>query len=248
MRPLLMVHGISSNARKTYGVPGRFLGPHPRGMYSYLTKQGYQPGIDLFWYSYHTLNPIPVSARRLQKEIQNVIRRTAGGKVDLLTFSLGGIIGKYFVVSPLYRDEIHKMVMIAPPFLGSHWADWFRTPFTHSAKDLVFKGDGKALSPQVLSYENPFLKELANTPFPKGIETTIIAVKAVSSQPNSLLYEPFRILTNWAGDGDLIVPVKSSQINVDSYHEITEELSLKALHRYLPYNPRVQAAALQGLQ
>ncbi len=243
-----MIHGISSNARKTYGVPGRFFGPNPHGMYNYLTKQGYQPGVDLFWYSYHTLNPIPVSARRLQKEIQNITRGSANRELDLLTFSLGGIIGKYYVVSPLYQNEIRKMVMVAPPFLGSHWADWFGMPCTQSARDLMFEGDGKALSPQVLSYENSFLKKLASTPFPKEVETTIVAVKAVSSQQNSLAYEPFRLLTNWTGEGDLVVPVKSSQINVDYYHEITEKLSLRALHRYLPFNPRVQALTFKALQ
>jgi hypothetical protein len=243
-----MVHGISSNARKTYGVPGLFLKPHPNGMYDYLIKQGYKPGIDLFWYSYPTLNPIPVSARRLKSEIQNVIKITGVQELDLLTFSLGGIIGKYYVVSPLYQNEIRNLVMIAPPFQGSHWADWFRVSFTQSADDLVFEGDGKALSPQVLSFENPFLRKLALTPFPNSLETTIIAVKAVLTQQHSLVYESFRWLTNWTGEGDLVVPIESSRINVNHFYEITEELSLKAIHRYLPYNLRVQELAFQALR
>lgn len=243
-----MVHGISNNARKTYGVPGLFLKPHPNGMYDYLTKHGYQPGIDLFWYSYPTLNPIPVSARRLKSEIQNVMKITGAQELDLLTFSLGGIIGKYYAVSPLYQNEIRHLVMIAPPFQGSHWADWFRVSFTQSADDLVFEGDGKALSPQVLSFENPFLRKLALTPFPNSLETTIIAVKAVVTQQHSLVYESFRWLTNWTGEGDLVVPIESTRINVNHFYEITEELSLKAIHRYLPYNPRVQELAFQALR
>ncbi len=248
MRPLLMVHGISSNARKTYGVPDGFFGPHPHGMYYYLVKQGYQPGVDLFWYSYPTLNPIPVSARRLKSEIERINKLTAISKLDILTFSLGGIIGKYYVVSPLYQNNISKLVMLAPPFLGSHWADWFRAPLTKSENDLMFEGDGKALSPQVLSFENPFLKKLAQTPFPEQIETTIIALKAVSNLQHSLVYDSFRWLTNWAGEGDLVVPIESSRIRVNHFHEITEELSLKAIHRYLPYNPRVQELVFQALQ
>lgn len=242
-----MVHGISSNAGKTYGVPDCFWGPHPDGMYNYLIKQGYRAGIDLFWYSYPTLNPIPVSARRLRAELKK-INETSTEEPDVLTFSLGGIIGKYYVVSPLYQNKIHKLVMIAPPFLGSHWADWFRIPFTRSEKDLLFEGDGKALSPQVLSFENPFLKKLAFAPFPNEVETTVIAVKAVLKQPKSLIYEPFQRLTDWTGEGDLVVPLCSTRISVNHYHEITEELSLKATHRYLPYNRRVQELVWRALQ
>lgn len=247
LRPLLMIHGISSNSRKTYGTPGRLFGPNSDGMYSYLIKQGYQPGVNLFWYSYSTLNPIPVSARRLQSEIEKIVKITANQELDLLTFSLGGIIGKYYVVSPLYQNNIHKLIMVAPPFLGSHWADWLRIPFVQSAKDVMFKGDGMALSPQVLSFKNPFLKKLADTPFPEQIETTIIALKAVLNHQHSLVYESFQWLTNWTGEGDLVVPVESTRIRVDHFYEITEELSLKSIHRYLPFNPRVQELVFQAL-
>lgn len=248
MRPLLMVHGISSNARKTYGVPDFFGRPRPDGMYQYLIKKGYKPGIDLFWYSYPTLNPIPVSARRLKSEIEKVRKITAAKELDLLTFSLGGIIGKYYVVSHLYQNEICNLVMVAPPFLGSHWADWFKAPFTQSADDFVFTGDGKALSPQVLSFENPFLQKLAQTQFPDSIKTTIIALKAVATEQHSLVYESLRWLTNWTGEGDLVVPIESSRIKANHFYEITEELSLRAIHRYLPFNPRVQELVFQALQ
>lgn len=243
-----MVHGISSNARKTYGVPGHFLKPDPKGMYNYLIKQGYRPGIDLFWYSYPTLNPIPVSARRLKSEIQKILEITEVQELDLLTFSLGGIIGKYYVVSPLFQNEIRNLVMVAPPFQGSHWADWFRSPFTKSAADFVFEGDGKALSPQVLSFKSPFLQKLAQTQFPDSIVTTIIALKAVASQKPNLVYESLRWLTNWTGEGDLVVPIESSRIKVNHFHEITEELSFTAIHRYLPYNPRVQELVFEALR
>lgn len=248
MRPLLMVHGISSNAGKTYGVPSGFFKPHTNGMYNYLVRQGYQPGINLFWYSYPTLNPIPVSACRLQSEVEKIIRKTGVGELDLLTFSLGGIIGKYYVVSPLYHNQIRKLVMVAPPFFGSHWADWFKRPFTRSSNDIMFEGDGKALSPQVLSYRNPFLKKLAEAEFPDSIETTIIALKAVSNREPKLVYDSFNWLTSWTGEGDLVVPVDSSRIHVDHFYEITEKLSLKAIHRYLPFNPRVQELVCRALQ
>lgn len=243
-----MVHGIKSNARKTYGVPGCLFGPHPRGLYNYLIKRGYQAGVDLFWYSYPTLNPIPVSARRLQKEIERILCKSNYPDLDVLTFSLGGIIGKYYAVSPLYQNEIHKLVMIAPPFFGSPWANWFRMPFSRSDHDLIFEGDGKALSPQVLSYGNPFLKQLAYTPFPEKIETTIIALKAIPKQQSSLAYETLRGLINWTGEGDLVVPVESTRISVNHFYEISEELSIKAIHRYLPFNPRVQELVFQVLQ
>ena len=248
MRPVLMVHGISSNARKTFGTPNRFGVPHPEGMYQYFINRGYQPGKDLFWYSYPTLKPIPVSARRLKREIEKVIHTAGVAEVNLLTFSLGGIIGKYYVISPLFQNEVRKLVMIAPPFLGSRWADWFKIPLSRSAEDFLFEGDGKALSPQVLSFENPFLQKLAHTPFPDNVETTIIAMKAVPNPRIRLIQEPFRWLTDWTGEGDLVVPIESSRINVDHYYELTEELSLKAFHRFLPYHRRIQELAFEALQ
>lgn len=248
MRPLLMVHGISSNARKTYGVPGCLFGPHPRGLYSYLIKRGYKAGVDLFWYSYPTLNPIPVSARRLRNEIEQILHKSTSPDLDVLTFSLGGIIGKYYTVSPFYQNEIRKLVMVAPPFLGSHWADWFKVTFSRSDHDLIFDGDGKALSPQVLSYGNLFLKQLARTPFPEKIETVIIALKAIPKQRSSLAYETLRWLMDWTGEGDLVVPLESTRIRVNHFYEISEELSLRSIHRYLPFNPRVQELVFQVLQ
>lgn len=248
MRPLLMVHGISSNARKTYGVPRGMFGPHPQGLYSYLIKRGYQAGVDLFWYSYPTLNPIPISARRLRNEIERILNKSTYRDLDVLTFSLGGIIGKYYTISPLYQNEIHKLVMIAPPFFGSRWANWFRITFSRGENDLLFEGDGKALSPQILSYGNPFLRQLAQTPFPEKIETAIIALKAIPKQKDSLAYETLQWLINWTGEGDLVVPVESTRISVNHFYEISEELSLKAIHRYLPFNPRVQELVFQVLQ
>ncbi len=243
-----MVHGIKSNARKTYGVPGGLFKPHPRGMYSYLIKRGYKAGVDLFWYSYPTFSPIPVSARRLRNEIERILYKSSFQDLDLLTFSLGGIIGKYYAVSPLYQNEIHKLVMVAPPFLGSYWADWFTVPFSRSDRDLLFDGDGKALSLQVLSYGNLFLKQLAQTPFPEKIETSIIALKAIPKQQASLVYETLQWLIDWTGEGDLVVPVESTRIKVNHFYEISEELSLRAIHRYLPYNPRVQELVFRALQ
>lgn len=248
MRPLVMVHGISSNARKTYGVPGLiWKKPYRNSMYSYLVQKGYRPGIDLFWYSYRTLQPVSISARRLKEEIIKVQKATGEAKIDLLTFSLGGIIGKYYSVSPLYGNEIKKMIMIAPPFLGSHWADWFRAGLTSGKNDLMFAGDGQALSPQILSFNNPFLRELAKTTFPPEIDSTIIAVRTLIKTKLQPIANYVSWLTNWAGEGDIVVPVESTRIPVNQFFEVQEDFSPMAIHRFLPYNSKIQQLVSEEL-
>lgn len=106
MRPLLLVHGIASNARRTFGTPGR-ISKHqkPGSLFSFLLAQGYEPGRTLFWFSYPSLKPILTSSRRLQQEIFNVQGVTGSPQVDVVTFSLGGIISKYFAVSPMRSNK-----------------------------------------------------------------------------------------------------------------------------------------------
>lgn len=249
MRPLLMVHGISSYARETFGVPeGIFKKPRKNSMYLYLQSLGYQPGKDLFWYTYWTYHPVPVLARRLHHELEKVKTISGNREIDILTFSLGGIISKYYLISPLYQDhQIKKLIMIAPPFLGSRWADWYKYAFTPSEKDMLFPGDGRALTPNVLSFKSPFLNALAKTPFPEEVETTIIAMKALTENINKPISQYVNWLTGWIGEGDTIVPVESTKVPVQHYYEIVEEFSLKAFHKYLPYHPRVQELVAKEL-
>ena len=248
MRPLLMVHGISSNARKTFGVPGRlFRKVRAKSMCWFLESLGYRPGYDLFWYSYRTLMPIPASARQLKKEIVRVREITGSREVDLLTFSLGGIIAKFYAVSSLYGNEIKRMIMIAPPFLGSHWADWVWVNFHHSKDDLLFPGDGRALSPQILKFNNLFLQELARTPFPAGIETTVIAGKTLVGAKNDPVSNYVRWLTGLVGEGDMVVPVESTRIRVDHYFEVAQEFSPGVIHKFLPSQPKIQRVVAQQL-
>jgi len=248
MTPLLMVHGIGSCARETFGAPGRvFEKLHPGSMCAFLQSLGYQPGKNLFWYSYWTLSPLPVLARRLQTEIERARQKTGGAQIDLLTFSLGGIISKYYTISPWYQDDLRRLVMIAPPFFGSRWADWFRSAFAGSEKDVLFPGDGKALSPQLLKFQNPFLQTLAAIPFPPEIETTVIAMRSLPGSGAGPLAFGRRWLSGWAGAGDGIVPVASAKVPVDHFLEVTEQFSKKTIHKYLPRHPRIQELVGQQL-
>jgi pimeloyl-ACP methyl ester carboxylesterase len=241
MRPLLMIHGIAGCAREAFGAPGRvFKKPRRESMYSFLVEHGYTPGKDLFWYTYPTFRPIPRSAMRLQAEIEHVQQVTGLREVDLLTFSLGGIIAKYYTLTRLYQGELRRMIMVAPPFLGSRWADWFRAALHRSGDDFLIPGDGRSLSPALLAYHNPFLMELARRPFPPEIETSIIAgVVQTGTAPESIA-EWVERLTGWLGAGDMVVPLESTRIPVNHYITVKTRFSLQAHHRYLLYHPEVQ--------
>lgn len=249
MRPLLMVHGLGGSAHDTFGAPGRFSKKTAAGgMCLFLQQQGYQPGRDLFWYTYNSFQPVPASARRLKKELATILTDSGKPGADLLTFSLGGIVSKYFAVSPLYEGEIRRLIMVAPPFYGSPWANWLRTRFVPGESDYIFPGDGRSLSPQILSFKSPFLMKLAQTPFPSGIETTIIAARATAGAARDPLSSYARWLTTWLGEGDSVVPLKSTKIPVDHYYELAEEFSIRIMHRFLPFHPQIQQLVAQQLR
>ncbi|MGE5583137.1 MAG: esterase/lipase family protein, partial [Bacillota bacterium] len=241
MRPLLLVHGVSSNARHTYGTPG-WLWKHPKkdSMFNFLLGRGYRPGQDLFWYSYPTLAPILSSARRLQTEIAGVQRISGSREVDLLAFSLGGIIGKYYLISPLYQNEIRKIIMIAPPFYGSRRADLCKTSFRKLNGDLLFPGDSHGLSVQILGAGHPLLLELAASPFPPGVKTTVIAMKIRLNERKGLDAWFQRRISAWIGEGDQTVAVESTNIAVDHRYIVEEDYSYRAEHGFLPRHPKIK--------
>lgn len=249
MRPLLLVHGLGGSALETFGAPNKVIKkPATGSMMLFLAEHGYRPGRDLFWYTYNSFRPIPFSVRRLKEEIATIKRSTGSPTVDLLTFSLGGVVSKYYCISPLYEGEIRRLVMISPPFLGSPWLNWLHTQFIPSESDTMFPGDGRALSPQILSVNNPFLLELAKVPFPDPVDTTIIAARATTTNRRDPLSSYARWLTTWFGEGDTAVPVKSTQIQVRHYFEVVEEFSYRMMHRFVPYHPKIQQFVLQQLQ
>jgi hypothetical protein len=248
MRPLLLVHGLSGSAWETFGAPNKiFKKPSAGSMVLFLSGNGYHPGQDLFWYTYNSLRPIPFSARRLKDEIAKVHQITGCLEIDLVTFSLGGIVSKYYCISPLYTGEIHRMIMIAPPFLGSPWLNWLHTRFIPNESDMLFPGDGRALSPQILSFNNPFLLGLAKIPFPDTVDTTVIAARAVSTTRRDPLSSYARWLTSWFGEGDTAVPIKSTRVQVRHYFEVSEEFSYRMTHRFVPFHPKVKQLVLDQL-
>ncbi|HEX3046238.1 MAG TPA: hypothetical protein VHY08_15890 [Bacillota bacterium] len=247
MRPLLIVHGINSNARSTYGAPGKFSKKgRSKSMFTFLESIGYKAGQDLFWYSYQTRRPISISMNILKAQITKTLQLTHSTEVDLLTFSLGGIISKYYLISPCYQNEVKRLIMIAPPFLGSHRADWIQTLFPQRKEVSLHEGVAKLWTPQILSYHHPVLMQLAKIPFPKDVTTTIIAMKQEIAE-QGLISIYLRALTRWVGEGDLTVPLESTKIDVDYHLEIHEEFSRKAIHGFLPDNPGVQHYVAQQL-
>jgi hypothetical protein len=236
-----MIHGIMSNARNTFGTPGRvFRQPKTGGMFNFLIGQGYQPGQTLFWFSYPSLQPVLASARRLQQEIVNVKKVTGCREVDILTFSLGGIVAKYFAVSPLYHGEIAKMIMIAPPFLGTAKADLYKTNFSKGKSDLLFAGDSRAFTPQILGYNHHLLLEMAQRPFPSGIHTAIIAIKITIGTKNDLRSLYHRFIASWIGEGDQTVPVESTNIDVNRRYIVEDSYAPGRVHGFLPSHAEVQ--------
>lgn len=246
MKPLLLVHGIASNARHTFGVPGLlFKKLKTESMYSFLLSEGYQPGENLFWFSYPTLDPILKSAKRLKLEIARARALSGSPTMDLVTFSLGGIIGKYYTASPFYQNDIHKLIMIAPPFLGSPRADFCKTEFHKNQSDLFLPGDSRAWTPLILGSRHPLLLELACCPFPSSIQTAIIAMKLHVDEKK----HPFQSrIAAWIGEGDQTVPVQSTEVAANRHYIVEDDYAPRKIHGFLPAHREIQKIVLQELQ
>ncbi|MFP5501518.1 MAG: esterase/lipase family protein, partial [Candidatus Sericytochromatia bacterium] len=94
--------------------------------------------------TFPALGGVKEIAERIEREVETLRRETGAERVDVVTHSMGGLAGRYFMLKLGGNRFIRRFVSIATPHHGTQWA---HLGFTQSLKDMV--------------PGNPLLKELS---------------------------------------------------------------------------------------
>lgn len=145
---VVLVHGLG---------PGR-LPMWP--LASRLARAGYQT---LNWYYPCLCETIETHGRRLHELLESLNAEQANRRVHLVTYSMGSIVAR--VALELGRPtKLGRIVMLAPPLRGSHWATWLG-PVSRCCVRTI---------DQLAARPNSFVNSLAE---PQGLEIGVIAAR-----------------------------------------------------------------------
>ncbi len=96
-----------------------------------LTSLGYQPGVSLFSFAYDWRQGVADLSLQLKAEIERIKRLSklsrpvdSGpeidySRVDLLCHSMGGLIGRAYLQSDQYGDDVARLILVAVPQGGT---------------------------------------------------------------------------------------------------------------------------------
>jgi pimeloyl-ACP methyl ester carboxylesterase len=125
-RPVVMVHGFSSN----WQAWERYLGPD--GYLASIGVPAYAVGDGQFEGVMNTgridqptgrTNTIAENAAILSEYIEAVKKHTGAQKVDLLGHSMGGLISRYYIDRLMGEEGVGQLIMLGSPMAGSDCAD-----------------------------------------------------------------------------------------------------------------------------
>ena len=146
-------------------------------------------------------------------------RTTYASAVNLVTQSKGGLVGRRFIVRPGNAPRVNRMIMCAPPNLGSVWAALDAEPFAdYSNLQPLWPWDRRLPAQRFISTPNFELFQLNQVPLPalpSGNPYTIIYSDSTPT-PYTFTSAPWR---TWATralavgsiGGDLVVPAFSAR-------------------------------------
>lgn len=110
--PVLLIHGID-DTRAVMEPLGRYL--EARGWRRFAFDMVPNDGREGF----------EVLARQLQREVAEIRARTGAAKVDLVGFSLGGVVARVYLQELGGASEVERLVTISSPHHGS-WMAYLR--------------------------------------------------------------------------------------------------------------------------
>jgi pimeloyl-ACP methyl ester carboxylesterase len=108
------------------------------------------------------LGDIRSSAELVARKIESIVAQTGVAKVDIVGHSMGGLVGLYYVKHLGGDRRVRRLVLLGTPAHG-----------TWSALLGLFTAPLGLASLQLLP-GSPFLRELAGTPIPPGVDVVSI--------------------------------------------------------------------------
>jgi len=161
-RPVVMVHGFSSDWRawQAYLGPDGYLASI--GVPGYAVGDGQVPGVmntgKLDQPNGRT-NTIAENAAILGQYIAAVKKATAAHKIDLLAHSMGGLIARYYIDRLMPEGEVAQLIMLGSPMAGTACAD------LPAALDLYLPAALEIQPSYVLGVFNPQITHRHGVPF-----------------------------------------------------------------------------------
>jgi pimeloyl-ACP methyl ester carboxylesterase len=146
--PVLLIHGYLATRGSLH-----LLEQH-------LTQRGYV--VMSFRFGPINLGDIRDSAGLVARKVESIIAQTGVTQVDVVGHSMGGLVGLYYVKRLGGRHRVRRMVLLGTPTQG-----------TWSALLGLFTAPLGLASLQLLP-GSPFLRELAETALPPGVDVVSI--------------------------------------------------------------------------
>jgi pimeloyl-ACP methyl ester carboxylesterase len=108
------------------------------------------------------LGDIRASADLVARKVESIVAQTGVSRVDVVGHSMGGLVGLYYVKRLAGHRRVRRLVLLGTPARG-----------TWSALLGLFTAPLGLASLQLLP-GSPFLRELAETPLPPGVDVVSI--------------------------------------------------------------------------
>jgi pimeloyl-ACP methyl ester carboxylesterase len=140
------------------------------------------------------LGDIRDSAGLVARKVESIIAQTGVTQVDVVGHSMGGLVGLYYVKRLGGRHRVRRLVLLGTPAQG-----------TWSALLGLFTAPLGLASLQLLP-GSPFLRELAETPLPPGVDVVSIgAMRDWMAPVASTVLEGVRHIALPTGHSGLLV-------------------------------------------
>ncbi|MER6346442.1 esterase/lipase family protein [Streptomyces sp. NPDC001595] len=227
-RPVVLVHGTFGNRGYTWTKAAPLLRSHGYRIFRIDYGQHLSPVL-------FGLGDIKESARQLAVFVDEVLLRTGAEQVDIVGFSQGGMMPRYYIQALGGAPKVHHLVGIAPGTRGVTAQGLMRLARQiPGAKELVEAGPVQVTVPAwpQLQSDSAFIRELGDLgETSPGVRYTVIATR----------YD------------DVVTPYESCALKETEGHHV-RNLVLQDIapedrtaHAGMPYNPTVLNEVLKAL-
>jgi len=268
--PVIIVHGAML---KEWWAQDLYLQPY-RSLYEFLNKNGYDAdgtsdcrtvwGPTDILFSPPDASPADI-VEQMDSWIDNALRNTYTGKVNIIGVSLGGLIGRYYITEH-DASKVHKLIMVSGMNEGSTLFGKLivSSPYRPEAQALLrnsegelnilnwlfpayqylFTPDGKEITPP---FKNLFHENGYDKPAPQGVHYYSI-FSGERETPYQLIVEEkgdwYKVIGDkqmGKGDGNGLV----SSSKTFGYNILVPS---RTHHTFMLGDPKIQSAILEALE
>ncbi|MDC0771969.1 alpha/beta fold hydrolase [Streptomyces sp. HD] len=227
-RPVVLVHGTFGNRGYTWTEAAPLLRRNGYRVFRLDYGQHLHPVI-------FGLGDIKTSARQLGEFVDEVLHRTGARQVDLVGFSQGGMMPRYYLGALGGAPKVHNFVGIAPSNHGVTAQGLMNLARQiPGARELVEQGAVGTVVPAwpQLQHDHPFQRELADLgETTEGVRHTVIATR------HDDVVTPYTSCALAETEGRHVRNVLLQDLDPDDH----------TAHAAMPYNPTVLKVVLEAL-